>query len=314
MKFAQLSDIHLMRSGACRCWWMTGDPDALLDKAIAQVNAIPDLDFVVFTGDLVDSADAGCFQQFQRIVSQLRVPYYCSIGNHDYDDVPPARTERDRFNRRDFLHWCSQQFFFKSAPTGFADFSTSPLPGVRSIAIDASVGIHPEPQGVIRPEQLEWLQAELDTHPRDLIVILIHQPPLASAFYRNHRILPSHAQPLCRILNTHAHVAAVLSGHLHFPKAIARHGTAYLTAPPLIGPVSAFRTIEIAAVDSPAAIARPVCGQLTYDWHPVRLSESGPTPLWHAFAMGRRKDRQGTMPVNLPASWATAPEPAAAIA
>ncbi|MEM9511484.1 MAG: metallophosphoesterase [Cyanobacteria bacterium P01_E01_bin.48] len=314
LKFVQLSDIHLMRPGDCRCWWMTDSPDKLLQQAIAQVNAIPDLDFAVFTGDLVDKADAACFQRFQAIVSQLNVPYYCSVGNHDIDDVPPELAVGDRFNRHDFIGWCRNQFFFKPAPTGLAEFSASPRPGIHLIAIDASIGTHPDPQGVIRSQQLEWLQSELDAHPHDVVIVLIHQPPIASVFFRKYRILPAQAKQLCRVLASHSHVAAVLSGHLHVPKMYARHSTAFLTAPPLIGPVSAFRTIEIAAVASPAPSSRPAWGQLIYRWHRVRLDEAAPTPLWHAFAMGTRSDRQGIFSVNLPPSWTSAPSRTPAVA
>lgn len=307
LKFAQLSDIHLMQAGDCQCWWMTAAPDKVLEQAIAQVNAIPDLDFVVFTGDLVDKADAGSFERFRAIVRQLNVPYYCSVGNHDIEDVPRAQRVGDRFNRRDFMDWCREQFFCKPAPTGLAEFSVSPMPGVRLIAIDASIGTHPDPQGTIRPQQLEWLQAELDAHPHDVVIVLIHQPPIASMVFRKYRIVPAQAKQLCRVLASHDHVAAVLSGHLHVPKVSARNSTAFMTAPPLIGPVSAFRTIELAAVAPPSLTSRPAWGKLTYHWHHVSLDDAQPTPLWHAFVMGTLSDRQGILPVNLPPSWTNLP-------
>jgi 3',5'-cyclic AMP phosphodiesterase CpdA len=295
IRFAQLSDIHLMANPTCRCWWMTASPENQLQQAINQLNTIPDLDFVVFTGDLVDQADPASLAQFQKIVSQLQVPYFISIGNHDFD----CFKRKGRLDRYEFLQWCRQQFAFEPAATGLADYSLAPLEGIRLIALDASLGTFPDPQGVIRPIQLEWLQDQLQLHARDAVILLIHQPPVASVFFRKYRVLPEQAAPLCRLLELHGQVIAVLSGHLHVPKVYVRRRIPYLVAPPLVGPVSAFRLFELEfSAHKPQAILR-------YHWHKVHLTASEPpSPLWHGLVMGHPWDRHGelSLPIQLPQS------------
>jgi 3',5'-cyclic AMP phosphodiesterase CpdA len=301
IKFAQISDIHLMVEERCRCWWMSAAPDKLLQQAIAQLQAIPDLDFVVFTGDLVDRADRASFEQFREIVSPLRVPYFCSVGNHD---IATGRTAcPQRFDRQQFVDWCRQQFSLQAASTGWADYSSSPIAGVRLIALDTSLGEWPEPQGMIRREQLEWLRAELAACPQEIVVIAIHQPPLASVLFRDYRLLPHYSRQLRRVLHSHPHVVAVLSGHLHTPKVYTRRHTTYLTAPPLVGPVSAFRLFELKVLPERAVRLPERWGVLRYDWYRVQLPEQEVKPLWHAIAMGRRSDRWGQTLVPLPPQW-----------
>ncbi len=289
--FAQLSDLHLMPPHGCRCWWMTDSPFAQLQTAITQLNAIPDLDFVVFTGDLVDQADAASFQQFHTCVQALNVPYYISVGNHDIDhDQSQAR-----YTRSDFIAWCQSQFDLIPAPTGFVDYSLAPAPGIRLIALDATLGIHPEPQGTLRPIQLDWLQQELYTHAQEWVIMLIHQPPVApSPLFRNYRICSQVAADLRGLLQSHGYIAAVLSGHLHVPKVYVRHQIPYLVAPPLVGPVSAFRVFELEPFSSLDY------GVLRYHWHHVNSRQSQVRPLWHGVVMGHYWDRHGLKEIPCP--------------
>lgn len=294
IRFAQVSDIHLMPETGCRCWWMSESPRRQLEAAIAHLNQVPDLRFVVFTGDLVDQADPASFQCFQEILSQLQVPYYLSLGNHDIDTLG----RKGRFNRDQFVRWCQDQFPLQLAPTGYVDYSLAPLPGIRLIALDASLGRFPLPQGVLRPAQLHWLSEHLQSVPEEWLILLIHQPPFTSArqmdsvLFRKYRVLTEQALALHDILASHGRVVAVLSGHLHVPKMYVRDGIPYLTAPPLVGPISALRVFELDV--------NPRRGILRYHW--VNLLELDPSPLWHGLVMGTRRDRWGEIPLRVKGS------------
>ncbi|MEN9224845.1 MAG: metallophosphoesterase [Thermostichus sp. HHBFW_bins_43] len=303
IRFAQVSDTHLMPETGCRCWWMSDSPRRQLESAIAHLNQVPDLRFVVFTGDLVDQADPASFQCFQEILARLRVPYYLSLGNHDIDTLG----RKGRFNREQFVRWCQDQFPLSPAPTGYVDYSLSPLPGIRLIALDASLGRFPLPQGVLRPAQLQWLAQHLQTLPEEWLILLIHQPPFTSStqmdslLFRKYRLLTEQALTLHSILASHGRVVAVLSGHLHVPKVYVRDGIPYMTAPPLVGPISALRIFELDV--------NPRRGVLRYQW--VNLLELDPSPLWHGLVMGIRRDRWGQIPLRVRGSqWL--PLPAAA--
>ncbi len=269
---------------------MSDSPRRQLQAAIAYLNQVPDLQFVVFTGDLVDQADPASFQSFQELLSQLRMPYYLSLGNHDIDTLE----RKGRFNREQFIHWCQRQFPLHAAPTGYVDYSLAPLPGIRLIALDASLGRFPLPQGVLRPAQLHWLSEHLQSLPEEWLILLIHQPPFTSAgqmdsvLFRKYRILTEQALALHDILASYGRVVAVLSGHLHVPKVYVRDGIPYMTAPPLVGPISALRVFDVEV--------NPRRGVLRYHW--VNLLELDPSPLWHGLVMGTRRDRWGQIPLR----------------
>ncbi len=298
IKFAQLSDTHLMAHSRCRCWWMADDPAAQLKRAIEQLEAIPDLDFVVFTGDLVDQADPESFAQFAEIVQQISVPFYLSVGNHDIDTT----RSNGRWDRAQFLNWCHDLFPFTPAPTDRCDYSLSPAPGIRLIALDACLGRFPKPQGRLTPLQLDWLQAELQAHAQEWVIILIHQPPLAPVFFRKYRVKPEQATAFHQLLTDHGHVAAVLSGHLHVPQVYSRAEIPYLVAPALVGPVSAFRVFELGQIPSSANLGWSQ-GILRYHWHRVPTSLEQPDPLWRGWVMGRAMDRHGETILPVPTRW-----------
>ncbi|MFS8901946.1 metallophosphoesterase [Synechococcus sp. H60.2] len=301
--FAQVSDVHLMPETGCRCWWMSDSPRHQLEAAVAHLNQVPDLHFVVFTGDLVDQADPESFELFQEILAQLRVPYYLSLGNHDVDTL----RRKGRFDREQFIRWCQSQFPLFPAPTGYVDYSLSPLPGIRLIALDASLGPFPLPQGVLRPSQLRWLGEHLQAVSEEWLILLIHQPPFIAptqvdaVVFRNYRLHREPAAALHALLASHGRVVAVLSGHLHVPKVQVRDGIPYLTAPPLVGPVSALRLFEVDL--------NPRRGILRYHW--VYPLDPGPRPLWHGLVMGTRRDRWGQIPLRAGGARSTLPAAAA---
>ncbi len=111
---------------------------------------------------------------------------------------------------------------------------------------------------------------------------MIHHPPVASWLYhRRHRLQPNYAERFRDLIRHNPQVAAVLSGHLHMPKVHVADGTAYLTAPGLIGPISAFRVLEFS--DS----------HITYTWHPVAPLRAA----WQLALLGYKSDREGQLPL-----------------
>jgi len=62
-----------------------------LNQAVTQINEM-EVDFVVFSGDLVHHASDSSFADFLQISAQLEVPYYVVPGNHDVGFVPDDTT------------------------------------------------------------------------------------------------------------------------------------------------------------------------------------------------------------------------------
>ena len=56
LRFVQVSDVHFSTRQTNTTYKLTGESPELLDDAIEQINAIPDVNFVMFTGDQIDKS------------------------------------------------------------------------------------------------------------------------------------------------------------------------------------------------------------------------------------------------------------------
>ncbi|MEN9205125.1 MAG: metallophosphoesterase [Thermostichales cyanobacterium BF4_bins_65] len=304
LRFVQLSDTHIMPDSARRSWWMPDSPTYLLRQALRQIARIPELDFVLITGDLVDAADAASFECLGAILRQdCPVPFYLAPGNHDLVEVlDPAeqalmQQRAPRYGRPQVAAWMQNLFACAWAPTGWLDYSLSPCPGMRIICLDSSIDVHkdgplPCSVGVVRPEQLQWLHQELQRCQEEWVVVMVHHPPFVTAISRpwspflfgDYRIQPPRARQLHQVLRQHPRIAVVLSGHWHLPQLYQQDGIPYLTAPGVVGPLPAYRLLQLENN-----------GTLHYQWQWIELSQPRPTPLWAPLACGRPWDRRGTI-------------------
>ena len=83
LTFAQLSDTHLDLKAGSKNARMLKDSKALLKDAVNKLNSFNNLDFVVFSGDLINSPLESYFREFLDIAGQIDVPWYLAMGNHD---------------------------------------------------------------------------------------------------------------------------------------------------------------------------------------------------------------------------------------
>ena len=83
LKFAQVSDVHYYTGANNTTYKMIAESPKLLDDAIEQINAVPNVSFVMFTGDLVDKAFEKELSAFLPHTEKLNVPWYFAFGNHD---------------------------------------------------------------------------------------------------------------------------------------------------------------------------------------------------------------------------------------
>src|SRR5215470_17776520 len=134
----------------------------LLEAAIAEINALPDVDFVVVPGDLTKDSEPYNHDRARELLSQFRKPVYCISGNHDqprsamlrpreYLDpsVTPVRTED--------IPRLYGDFGFKNTQRPF--YSCDPTPDIHLVGICSSKP--DEDRGYISPEMLAWLDDDL---------------------------------------------------------------------------------------------------------------------------------------------------------
>jgi 3',5'-cyclic-AMP phosphodiesterase len=211
----QLSDLHVvppgMPHGAARLAAVAAALDAV-ETARVDVAAL------VLSGDLTDAGDPAAYRALRELVEpaarRIGAPLVHAMGNHD-----------DRAALRAGL--------LGVAPTTEPYDHVVHIGGLRVVVLDSTVpGAH---HGELDPAQLAWLAAELATPVELGTVLVLHHPPVPTAFapMRGHDLYDPAA--LARVV-AGSDVRIVLCGHTHHAGASVIAGV-----PVWIGPSTAHR-------------------------------------------------------------------------
>ena len=165
LHFAHLSDIHISALGDHHDM-LSGQTAGFLADILAALNRVKDLDFVLITGDMLDTAQETELDRFQQLIRTLTKPYYILPGNHDRRE-PDDTTG---LTRRDFARHFNPQFAARpAAPEAQVGYwSAAVSPQVQLIGLDS-----PRDEdwgGVIDADQLTWLEHELAAYAAKLVI------------------------------------------------------------------------------------------------------------------------------------------------
>ncbi|HMQ56016.1 MAG TPA: metallophosphoesterase [Anaerolineae bacterium] len=257
LSFAHLSDIHISSLGN-HDELLSGQAAAILARLVAALNAQPELEFVLISGDLFDQADRGELEQFQRVIAGLEKPCYIIPGNHDRR---PADSQAG-LTRREFAEWFNPQV--NARPTAPADqagyWSVAIRPNVQLIGLDSIRDR--DWGGEIDAPQLAWLAAELAEHADKLIILTVHHPlhrlaPVDDLPEWRHFVCDTGPELLAR-LDRHPAVKLVLTGHHHFSKVDQLGRRLHIATPSICMYPCAYRTLRLSSQTE---------GRWRIEWH-----------------------------------------------
>ena len=249
---------------------MVEDSEALLAKAVADLNRAKDLDFVIFAGDLLARADGLSLDRAKAILADLRVPYYAILGGSDgpagLPKEPAARpaggaaapVSTTPVNaapanapaampgglNRDAIIWALQGHGF-SGPEGY--WSQEVLPGLLLVGLDTVRTGRRE--GHVSARQLEWLGRTLAAKgDKSVILVAYHElvplHPLDEGATWRHKLVDNAAE-VRQVLEKHPNVLAVLSGNSHFAEGRVSGRTLYLSSPSLAVWPLAYQLVQL---------------------------------------------------------------------
>jgi Icc protein len=206
MLIAHISDFHVFAE-APETAIVRPDAAAAARKVVADIAAFtPEIEAVMFTGDLTDGGSADDYALLTDILSPLDVPVFVVPGNHD------ARSGlRTAF--ADMLPFGSGPFLNYEA--WFGD--------IRILALDTLWD--GQIAGQLDGTQLAWLAERLVMPHDGLTLILMHHPAFPS------QMVPLDAMALQdgradfeRLIANHKGPLRILSGHIHRPFQTLWHG------------------------------------------------------------------------------------------
>lgn len=206
LKFAVLSDLHIVKEGALS---QGLDTTARLKRGIEAINTRHgDADFCVLAGDLCDLGEVEAYHRLKDCLGALQVPVHITIGNHDARDV--------------FVDVFGAGYLCE---TGFVD-SVIDHKGHRVILLDSAVmGQH---GGRLERVQLDWLAARLAEVPQTPVTVILHHHanPLHTMV---DRIILENGMDFAMVLKSHSQIRQVIAGHVHYTSTALWHGIPFTT-------------------------------------------------------------------------------------
>lgn len=258
--FALISDPHITVANPQTGWTappidteptMYAESVELLDAAIDAINALPDIDFVLCSGDLTKDSEPYNHDRVRDMFSRFRKPVFCVSGNHD--QPRPAHMRPAEMLDPDVVPVRAAQFPRLYGDFGFKDpqraaYSCDPAPDLHLIGL-CSPKLDDD-RGYISPEMLAWLENDLATQrdpQRETIVMLHHSiidhvpgeavDPSFSWFHVDN------AQALKDLLRRYR-VRVTLTGHLHMQDIKLEDGLYNIATSSLAGYPHAFRVLS----------------------------------------------------------------------
>jgi len=234
LKFAQVSDVHFSTRNVNTTFKLTAESPRLLDDAISQINETPDIDFVMFTGDLIDKSFEKELTAVLPHVEKLKYPWYFVFGNHD----PCVGGYLTKQLYIDILRNHNKNF-----TTTKPYYSFVPQKGYKVIGLDSIIDTRITSNGQIDEEQLKWLDEELSKSKKDIVLIFLHVPIIEPFPSEGHKLL--NAGEVQATIEKYKNPIAVFQGHYHANKITQHENVLYVSSPALVSYPNAFRIISI---------------------------------------------------------------------
>jgi 3',5'-cyclic-AMP phosphodiesterase len=194
---AQISDLHIKRPGALA--YGRVDTAKALERCVATLNELtPAPDFVVISGDLVDTPTTEEYEHLKRLLTPLRLPFASVPGNHDAREMMRAA-----FAGSNYAH--------RSGPLN----QRVEVTGLDLLLLDSSVP--GQPHGRLDASTLEWLDAELASTDERPALLFLHHPPFRAGIWHMDRQNLLNADALAAIVQRHPRIQLVATGHVHRP-------------------------------------------------------------------------------------------------
>lgn len=260
-KFALISDPHITTPNPETGWMvpsvdteptMYGASVELLEAAITEINAIPDVDFVLCAGDLTKDSEPYNHDRVRELFTRFRRPLYCIAGNHD-------QPRHHKLRPQEYLDPNVTVVGAAAIPGMYGDFgfkdpelpaySCDPTPDVHLVGICSAKP--DEDCGWISPRVLAWLDEDLSRQrdPKRHTIFMLHHSiidhvpgesvsPVFSWFH------VENSPQLKDLLRKHG-VQVTLSGHLHMQDVTEESGLYNIATSSLAGYPHAYRVFEL---------------------------------------------------------------------
>ncbi len=229
VKFAVISDPHIsipQQKGVVDGYKLGLKTQMLTENAVAEINKIPDVKFVLVAGDLTQDAEPWNIDALRKILDGLKVPYFVTLGNHDLSRVPHEKKDQPITLSK---YTVAGAFIGKSGGMvpGMTYYSHEVAKDLVLVTLDTSRAQVFVPEaglndfgGQIDVGQMRWLEDTLKKNQTKTVIILTHHSavPWAEGDKTNYNawrwFWMDNAEEVRALLRKYG-VKLVFSGHRH---------------------------------------------------------------------------------------------------
>lgn len=233
VKFVQVTDSHFSTTAADYSQREIGKSKGVFEQTIEDINSIPDVDFVVFTGDNIDQSNDTDLIGFLKIANKLKFPYFMVIGNHEV-------FRSQHFDKKAYMKVVRK--YSKNCRAKSANYVFE-RNGFVFIVVDGAKEVIPGPAGYFKKDTLKWLDKKLTQYDRENVVIFQHFPIEPPYFNRTHSTYNVDAYR--DVLKRHKNVIAIVSGHYHANGEKMVDGVYHVSTPALVAAPHDYKILEI---------------------------------------------------------------------
>ena len=223
VKFVQVTDVLYGKNNT----------QLQLQQAISEINKMPDIDFVVFTGDNISTANEALLKSFITEVKKLNKPFYVTVG--DKDVSKSKRLDKETYAKK--LH----KFIGHKYPETLNYTFSVKKSKVLFIVVDGAKDFITMPNGYFNDETLKWLEKQIQQNKNKKIVILQHFPIANKT--NNDLMYTANAIQYLKLINKYENVISLVAGHFNKNDEISLNGIYYIVTPSLTQ--NCYKIIEI---------------------------------------------------------------------
>jgi len=190
LSILQLSDTHILKTpnatllGVDTAYYFR----AVLAQAFAERQPF---DLVMLTGDLAQHPVKESYQYILKHISRYAVPCVCLPGNHDDYELMQKILNTELVN-------CRKQLFLKNWQI-----------------INLNSQIIGEEGGLLRPEELAFLDQCLSQYPSQNALIAVHHHVLATESIWMDTMMIANSEDFLALVGRYPQAKVILNGHIH---------------------------------------------------------------------------------------------------
>lgn len=236
--FAQITDVHLpdkIKQPIIKRDYTHSEDN--LRCAIRSINDNSTIQYVFFTGDLVDRSYKELYEKFFDIANYLNKPYYVCLGNHDINS-PMGLNKTESLKIIQKLSRYHQYY-----PNYCVELNNDFL----AVMLDGTNDYVPDTRGYFNKNTIQWLDNVLEENKDKKVIIFQHfpivEPSDGNLYAKLHRVRNKHK--LISTIKKYGNVIMVVSGHYHQSGEFEKYGMKHFSTPALFLTPSYYRIIKI---------------------------------------------------------------------